>query len=393
MRLPFVIIAVLACLLVPLALRSSDDTAGAGRPATPIATIARRVEAVRHLRYETIPKPLDVSPATATKEGLADLDRDYPAAARHGDEALYTLLGLLPPKADLRTISGSIFGEQVAGYYDPSDGRLRIVKGGAVSDPILGEITIAHELDHALEDQAIGIDTKRASAGGDGALAYTALVEGTATAVMFTYLERFFKREDALGAVFGSAFSGGSTAGIPPFTLAGLLFPYTAGRNFVANLYKRAGNGWRLIDEAERTRPPVSTEQILHPEKWVAREAPERVTLPGPPAGFHTLTKGTFGEFQTGQLVANTGAATGWGGDGYAVYRRGDGPCDTPCRSRDVLIMRWRWDTPDAQHNFQAALRDYADGLRVPGKHVIEGPDGVTLVLAPTAAQAGAFGA
>jgi hypothetical protein len=55
--------------------------------------------------------------------------------------------------------------------------------------------------------------------------------------------------------------------------------------------------------------------------------------------------------------------------------------------------MRWRWDTPDAQHNFQAALRDYADGLRVPGKHVTEGPDGVTLVLAPTAAQAGAFGA
>jgi hypothetical protein len=382
-RLPYVIIALLLCALLPFALHS-PGTHAKGSALPPVATIAKRVEAVRHLRYKTIPKPLDVTPATATKEGLQDLDRDYPEAQRHGDEALYTLLGLLPARADLRKISASIFGEQVAGYYDPEDGRLRIVTGAAITDEILNEITIAHELDHALEDQDIGIDTQRASAGGDGALAYTALVEGTATAVMFTYLERFFKREDALGALFGSAFSGGSIEGIPPFELASLLFPYTAGRNFVADLYKRADNGWKLIDEAERTRPPVSTEQILHPQKWIDNERPDAVSVPGPPPGYHEITHGTFGEFQTGQLIKNPGAEVGWGGDAYAVYRHGDAPCDTPCRSRDVLVMDWRWDTRAGQHEFADALREFADGLDAPGKRVTDTADGVRLVLAPT---------
>jgi hypothetical protein len=349
LRTPYLIILVLLCVLVPLTLAASEDSGSGQPPATPIPTIAKRVETLRGLRYKTIPKPVNVTPETAQKEGLEVLDRDYPVAQRRADEALYELLGLLPPGSDLREINGSIFGEQVAGYYDPADGRLRIVTGAATGNQVLSEVTIAHELDHALEDQAIGLDLDEANASDDAGYAYRALVEGSATALMFTYLERYFDRDVALGGLLGGSLNAGSTAGIPGFILAGLIFPYQEGQKFVTALYERGGNTWTLVDLAERDRPPVSTEQVLHPEKWIDVEEPERVTLPPAPAGYETLTAGTFGEWQTGQWLRDRDAAAGWGGDRYALYADG---------ARKELVMRFVWDTPQDLREFTDALPD-----------------------------------
>jgi hypothetical protein len=297
-----------------------------------------------------------VSPAQAQREGLADLDRGYPVARRRADEALYIALGLLPEGTDLREVQGSVFGEQVAGYYDPRTGRLRIVDNAGSANPVLDEVTIAHELTHALEDQNFDLDTDRAETGGDASLAYTALVEGTATGVMFEYLKRHFSSEDALGGLLGSAFSGDPTGGnLPPFVLAGLLFPYQAGQRFVDDLYRRADDSWTLLDLALRDRPPVSTEQILHPRKWIEVEVPERVAAPEAPpgAGWRRLATGVFGEWQTGELLALGGrrrddAAAGWGGDRYAVWQRGD---------ETAVTIRWRWDTRVDAREFLPALR------------------------------------
>src|ERR1044072_1594908 len=92
---------VLAGLLVLLALES---------PAKPkqdvsVTTLARRVEALRGLRFKTLPVPVQVSGETARREGLEDLDRSYPAARRHADEAILRRLGLIGPGVDLRKIS------------------------------------------------------------------------------------------------------------------------------------------------------------------------------------------------------------------------------------------------------------------------------------------------
>jgi hypothetical protein len=349
LRTPYVIIVVLLCVLVPLTLAAGDDEDADQQATTSIPVIAKRVETLRGLRFKTLPKPLNVTPEQARAEGLDVLDRDYPPAQRHADETLYELLGLLPPDSDLRDINGSIFGEQVAGYYDPADGRLRIVTGAATGNDVLSEITIAHELDHALEDQAIGFDLDRANLTDDRGFAYKALVEGTATALMFTYLERHFDREVALGGVLGGSFAAGSSEGIPPFIFAGLLFPYSEGQKFVTALYERGGNTWTLPNLAERTRPPVSTEQIMHPQKWIDVEEPDPVTLPAPPRGYKQLADGTFGEFQTWQWVKDRDAAAGWGGDRYALYEDGD---------RELLVMRFVWDTPKDEQEFVDALPD-----------------------------------
>jgi hypothetical protein len=353
MRTPFVVIALLLAILVPVALLTDDS--GGESTTTSVATIAKRVEAVRGLRYRSIPKPQHVTAQQATHDGLADLDRRYPPEARHADEALYELLGLLPEGTDLRKVSGSVFGSQVAGYYDPISKRLKIVSGAATANRVLDEMVIAHELDHALEDQAIGLDQRRFEQTDDPGYAYAALVEGAATQLMYAYVGRYFRRDYALGGLLGGSFSSGTgSADIPPFVFAGLLFPYVTGQQFIQALLDRSGGKWTLVDLAERTRPPTTTEQVMHPEKWIDAEPALPVALPRAPAGWQEVTTGVFGEWQTGQLLARSGhawasAAAGWGGDRYVLYRRGD---------EERLIMRWRFDTPRDRGEFRRTLAD-----------------------------------
>ena len=81
---------------------------------------------------------------------------------------------------------------------------------------------IAHELTHALDDQAVGLDERLTQGSDDASTAYTALVEGVATEVMFRYLARYFRSDVALGGVLGGAFASGGTDELPPFILDGL---------------------------------------------------------------------------------------------------------------------------------------------------------------------------
>ena len=191
-----VILAVLVLLLgVSVAIGWDEDEGGA-KPASariaPIGTIEARVERLRGLRFESRPVPQTVSPAQARREGLADLDRSYPSERRRADEEVLKLLGLIDPKVDLRAASSSVFGEQVAGYYDPRTRRLRVVSGASTSGRVLNEIVLAHELTHALEDQRLGLDQERLASNDDRALAYLSLVEGSATDVMYAYGGRYF---------------------------------------------------------------------------------------------------------------------------------------------------------------------------------------------------------
>jgi hypothetical protein len=351
MRTPSISIGLLLAILIPIGFLT-DESGGGGT--TPVATIAKRVEELRGLRYRSIPEPERVTPRQVTRDGLADLDRRYPAAARHVDEAFYERLGLLPRGTDLRDVSGSVFASQVAGYYDPATKELKVVTGTATANRVLDEMVIAHELDHALEDQAIGFDRERFERSDDVGYAYAALVEGTATEVMYAYVGRYFRSDYALGGLLGGSLTGTGTGDIPPFVVAGLLFPYTTGEQFVRALLDHAGGRWTLVDLAQRTRPPATTEQVMHPRKWIEAEPALPVRLPPAPRGWRRLTTGVFGEWQTGQLLGLSGhawadPAAGWGGDRYALYRRG---------GEDRVVMRWRFDTPRDLQEFRTTLED-----------------------------------
>lgn len=408
MRLPLAVIALMLAVLIPIGF-ASESGSGAGSAAAPVelapvAVIAERVERLRGLEFETEPQPVTVTEEQAVREGLADLDRAYPAEARRADESLYIRLGLLPKGTDLRETSASIFGDQVAGYYDPRTKDLRLVEGAARTR-VTGEMIIAHELVHALEDQVVGLDLDEVERSDDPAYAYKALVEGTATNVMYAYVDTQFDAQTGLASLLADGLNAPSTLGLPPFVVEQLVFPYSQGELFVEQLYRTAGS-WQLVDLALRERPPSSTEQVLHPQKWLRGEEPVAVRAPAPGPGWERLTSGVFGEFQTRQLLALGGevqleAAAGWGGDRYALYERG---------GEQALVMRWVHDSARDGEEFAQALTKYVeDGLeaesvpcRCPGADpafvdyrlggtrlaLAAGPDGVTLAFAPDRALA-----
>jgi hypothetical protein len=398
MRTPFAVIAILLAALVGLWLLTDggeDDAGAAAPPAAPVRVIAERVERLRDLRFETVPRPQAVSPAQAREEGLEDLDRAAPAERLRAFQALYALLGLIEPGTDLRELSASLFGEGVAGYYDPRDGRLRTVTGAATGTRVLAEMVLAHELTHALEDQRFGFDVDALEEGDDAALARTALIEGTATRLMYAYVEEHFTAEEALGGLLGSAFQ--DTGDLPPFLQATLLSPYLDGERFVADLLRRAGGRWDLVDTAHRLRPPSSTEQVLHPDAYLQADEPARVRLRASRVlgdGWALATAGTWGELQTRELLVRAGgggsadAAEGWGGDRYELWRArpfaGTG-CPDPCDEADVLLMRWRWDTTRDEAEFAAKLRAFAESRLADRSWALVRRAGtVTLAIAPS---------
>jgi hypothetical protein len=373
---------VLAGLCGLLILEGNDPSARPAAPAASVSTIATRVEALRGLRFRSRPVPESVSPAQARREGLEDLDRSYPEARRRADEEVLKLLGLIEPGVDLRAISASVFGEGVAGYYDPRSKRLRIVSG--TTPDALSEIVLSHELTHALEDQRFGLAVSEGESD-DAALARLALVEGTATLVMQEYLLRYIGAEKALGGALASAFQTGPD--LPKFLQDQLVWPYLGGAQFAQALKQRAGGTWKLVDLADRVRVPDSTEQVMHPEKWIAVEPPLAVPLNVKlSAGWRRTASGTWGEWQTNELLGGnaSAAAAGWGGDRYELWQRATTCSAAPCRQDDVLVMRWRWDTERDAGEFEAALR----GTRIDGATVEAHGDTVTLVLAPTPALA-----
>src|SRR4051794_38985104 len=345
--------SLLAGLIGLLALEGDARPDPPAATSAPVPAIAARVEVLRGLRFRSRPVPQSVSPAQARREGLEDLDRSYPESRRRADEQVLKLLGLIDPGVDLRDVSASVFSEGVAGYYDPRSKRLRTVSGAATGTRVLSEMVLAHELTHALEDQRFGLGLEEQGGSDDAALARLALVEGSATELMYAYARRHFTAEETLGGVLGSAFA--DTGSLPGFLQAQLVFPYTGGQAFVAALRERAGGRWTLVDLAERTRPPASTEQVMHPEKWVAVEPPAPVRTGAARAlggGWERAARGVLGEFQTRELLSRAGgggsaeAAAGWGGDRYELWRRGTTGCAAPCRREAALTVRWRWDTP-----------------------------------------------
>jgi hypothetical protein len=387
MSSPLGIVAGLLVLLTIFGFATHEEPAEP-EPATPLAEIARRVEALRGVRFEKLPVPQTVSTEQAREEGLADLDKSYPPAQRDADETLYETLGLLPEGTDLKEISASVFGEQVAGYYDPRNGRLRIVEDAAGSgNPVVDEMILAHELTHALEDQVFGFDLEAVEASDDVGYAQRALVEGTASALMYEYVNRHFKGEETFAGLLSSAFGAGNTTPLPRFVMEGLTFPYVQGEVFVSELYRTAGNTWRLVDVALKARPPASTEQVLHPEKYLRAEQPVPVSLEGVSEalgpGWTRSTSGVFGEWQTGQLIATGGplrpeASAGWGGDRYELWRRGE---------EAVVAMRWEWDGPADSEEFALAIRAALDeSLEAPFALRREGRS-TTLVVGPDAAR------
>ena len=277
------------------------------------------------------------------------LDDEYPPAQARADQKTLVAFGLLDPGTDLRAVRARLLEENVAGFYDERPGRKQLY---AVSEDRrltpTNQLILSHELRHALQDQYASVhDTLPASVGDfdDRRIAYLSLLEGDATLVM----ERFLLRR--LPGMADSDLSGLSmpvpaVPGAPRVLADQLVLPYVVGRDFARAVWQRGG--WDAI-KAAWSRPPESSEQVLHPEKFFAREAPQRVELAYQPPGASLVNEGVLGEMLTRTLLGegSDAAAAGWGGDRFRVWDVG---------GKSLLVWRSVWDGAGDLAEFKQAL-------------------------------------
>ncbi len=282
-----------------------------------------------------------------------------------GDAEL-KLLGLLEPDESLADVSTEVTADAAA-FYDPRKQELFLLGDAVPAGPALTEFILAHELTHALEDQVFGLPMSSASSD-DRVLAESALVEGSATALMTEYAATHLNPGDLLSE---SGAIQNESGDLPSIVLAQVTFAYVGGQQFVDALREAAGGGWDLVDFAYEARLPTTTEQILHPEKYLEDEG--ALAVPEPPSpgpGWKEADSGAVGEFITREIlrqdateVGADAAAAGWGGDRYSFFRRSGAPaqCTDDCRSDNALAVVWRGDDAGEAAELRTALEDFVE--------------------------------
>ena len=279
-------------------------------------------------------------------------------------------LGLVPLDFKYRDFIIKLLGEQVAGYYDPKTQEFYLADWIDLDGQ---KPVMAHELTHALQDQHFNLRRfeKWPKGDSDAELAAHSLVEGDATLAMTQYILRNPLRALAMMRSMAAGVAATEQLDRAPRALReSLLFPYEQGTVWATEVYKRGG--WKLVSESFDNLPQ-STEQILHPEKYFAREAPVKVELANIArllgAGWRRTTFDVNGEwgcyltlnqFLVVEAEAKQ-AAAGWGGDGYALY-------ENARSGANMITMLTVWDTEtDAREFFDAyakrTARRYKESL------------------------------
>lgn len=319
--------------------------------------------------------PRNVLDEDALKERVEQQFRDinpteYVAAA----ERLLAGLGLLPADASLEALYIELLGSAVAGFYDLDSSELYVLSRTGAIGPS-EQVTFAHEFTHALQDQRWGLRSDNLRADdmnqGDRNLARASLREGDATLLMTLWLQEHLSPEEIQQVVIDSSDPEQLEvlARMPPIIRDRLTFPYQTGLQFALALYQQGG--WEAVDDAYE-RPPASTEQVMHPEKYLAGEEPIEVAVPADLAsrmgdGWTVGLEDTLGEFQLGIWLreplgsgrAATAAAAGWGGDRVVLL---DGPDDAW-----AIGLITEWDTAADATEFADAAHRALDALGRPG--------------------------
>ena len=334
--------------------------------------IERAVSQIRELAFKR-PVAYDILTRAEIKQVLAQkLAVQYSDAEFEAMRLGYVALGLLPRDFPFKQRFIDLLGEQVAAFYDQHQHRLYMFEDATLESP-QNRIILSHELTHALQDQYfdLGKLPLEVQDNDDRATAASALVEGDATLAMnqFTLQDLSWKmlKED-LSALFTKDWKQISSA--PRMLRELLLFPYMEGLQFATRLHER--NGFAAISAAF-TRPPVSTAQIIHFEKYLADEKPLRPDWHDTSVlGQRALTDNVLGELGTRiWLCERVDEATGqalapaWRGDRYLVFDQGN-----------ALVWRTVWSSPVDAARFVAAAQKAGPSPSVktsPGK-VPDGP-------------------
>ncbi len=342
-----------------------------GTPSTPVAAatippateqqitkIESEAATVRGLKPKTDVPEYFVSSEQIKENLKQEIAQDYPRdQARRDTLELWLMRFIDDQSLDLLQVQVDLLGEQVLGYYDQDKKDLFVRNDQQPLSPLAQE-TLAHEFVHSLQDEYYDLKklTPRNSHNGDRDSAVTSLIEGDATISGILFAQKYMSQ-----AEFQELLKEDSSAStkvldqVPLYIRESLQFPYDQGVKFVLALYQQGG--FPRINKAFQD-PPTSTEQILHPEKYMnsPRDVPKTVDLVPLTdtlgAGWTMQDTNTLGEFDLDALlrsnnVTDPEASAGWGGARYALYQGNGGA---------VVLLTTRWDTAKDADEFNAAL-------------------------------------
>jgi hypothetical protein len=279
-------------------------------------------------------------------------------------------LGLIDPHYNLLTNVLNSLADGVGGFYLHEDNQIYVV---GYRFTAIEKFIYTHEFDHALIDHNYNLGSlnlyPQCEGNEDRCRAIQALVEGDANLLMTQWLTQV-----ATAAEYEKIMNYHPSTRIlaeqnpPPFAVRNSEFPYDQGLTFVDMLY--AQGGWGRVNQAY-SNLPKSSEQILHPEKYLSGESP--INVPSVSLGgvltdpWRLVGTNTLGEWMTylilgysvdirtqvGELDA-VRASEGWGGDSYQVYHNEE-------TGDIILVVHWRWDTASDEDEFTHAMRFYLE--------------------------------
>lgn len=364
-------------------------------------SIERQVARIRGL--PTL-RPIDkgVKRRDALRELLVEkLEEEQSERDMRREAAVLKKLGMIPRDLDYRAALLDVLTEQIAGFYDQKEDELNIVVGVPLD---LQRPAMAHEIFHAIQDQHFDLTRMMEPFSirehGDFHLARSALVEGDATILMIDYslyrngtlprseirsivdipmmakmleqlqygelgaLEKLESggsgapkgtsdgSDDPTGSGNPPGMAGSALDEAPAIIRRSLIFPYLSGMKFVIGL--RSGSSWKQFDRIY-DNPPVSTEQILHPDRYVEGDEPVVLNYDPSPVleSYEPIYNTVFGEFQMrlflqqhakpatersgDRSIDPVEAAAGWDGDRLYAFQNDAG--------RVLLTHLSVWDT------------------------------------------------
>jgi hypothetical protein len=335
--------AKLCALIPPLAEQLTKISGMPLRHAVPCDFITKeKIKAFLNKRVKEVAKPEDL----------------------RAEELTLKKFGLVPPDFDLARNTIDLLTEQAAAFYDYDKKKLFVTETTATETQ---EPVLSHELAHAIADQNYNLSKfiKAGRNSDDGATARLAVMEGQATWLMSELLARGMGQslKDSPSLVTTMSGAADNAAGqfpvfdkSPLYLRQTLVFPYTKGMLFQHAVFERDGQAG--FGEVFR-KPPASTQQILHPEKYFSGVKPTQPELPQPhlPKGYKSLVGGSLGELEHAIMLEQYSGkeraaelAPHWRGCAFDLE-------ESKKAGRIVLLYAVEWDSEDAARQYFAAYR------------------------------------
>lgn len=360
--------------------------------------VGRLVDSLAPVVERTVGLPFKAPPRYAVRSRqqvaaylAAKLNEELPPERLTAMHDVYRLLGQVPDTLDIRRLLTALYEEQVAGFFDPDSGMLFVYEGSDVKSAQF-KFVLAHELVHALQYDYLALDSimdqRRDS---DRLAAAQAMLEGQATLASMKMMapEQDFLADDAIWETFRDQLvsARGSMqvfAETPRVLQEGLIFPYLEGAEFVRWYERASPDGGPPYGAAV----PVSTEQVLHPQRYTKGDTPVDVPLdtlgamPGETDVIGEMGIAVLSADMAGAEVVSTTIPIGWAGDRYRLYKTPGGP---------ALVWLIAWDDQRAADRFlggtgvrlrargRAGYRTTVDATEVAGH------PGTRVVIAPAA--------